>query len=109
MKNTAKDWEHYERLVAALLTHQIPTEYTVTLNARVRGQVSRRMRQLDALIDLRHDTDNSRRLIVDAKKRRRKIDVIQVEAFKGLMEDVGATHGYLVSPSGHTKAAEMRA
>jgi hypothetical protein len=45
---------------------------------------------LDVLIDLRHDTDNSRRLIVDAKKRRRRIDVVQVEAFKGLMEDVGA-------------------
>ena len=43
------------------------------------------------------------------QKRRRKIDVIQVEAFKGLMEDVGATHGFLVCPAGHTKAAENRA
>ena len=109
MKKTRKDWENYERLVAGLIARQAPSEYTVTANARVTGQISKRKRQLDVLIDLRHDTDNSRRLIVDAKHRTRKIDVVQVEAFKGLMEDVGATHGYLISPAGQTKAAVLRA
>lgn len=109
MQKARKSWEHYERLVARLIAQQAPSEYTVTANARVMGKVSGRKRQLDVLIDLRHDTDNSRRLIVDAKQRTRKIDVVQVEAFKGLMEDVGATHGYLVSPAGHTKAAVLRA
>jgi len=61
------------------------------------------------LIDLRHDTDNSRRIIIDAKARSRRIDVTHVEAFRGLMEDVGATHGYLVCPRGHTSAAQRRA
>jgi len=109
MKKTRKDWENYERLVARLIARQAPSEYTVTANARVTGQVSKRKRQLDVLIDLRHDTDNSRRLIADAKHRTRKIDVVQVEAFKGLMEDVAATHGYLISPAGQTKAAVLRA
>src|SRR5436189_304668 len=54
-------------------------------------------------------TDNSRRLVVDAKRRRRRVTINDVEAFSGLMEDVGATHGYLVCPHGHTKAAERRA
>lgn len=102
-------WEQYERLVAQLLVQQLHTDMCVTPNARLVGRISHRKRQIDVLIDLRHDTDNSRRVIVDAKMRTRKIDVKDVESFRGLMEDVAATHGYLVCPKGHTKAAERRA
>jgi restriction endonuclease len=109
MKSAAKDWELYERFIARLMVDQISTDLCVTPNARIKGTISRRIRQLDVLIDRRHDTDNSRRIIVDAKMRRRKIDVVQVEAFEGLMKDVEATHGVLVCPIGHTKAAEKRA
>lgn len=105
----ARDWEIYERMVARLLSDEIRTDLCVTPNARVIGKKSGRSRQIDVLVDARHDTDNSRRIIVDAKKRRRKVDITDVEAFLGLMEDVGATHGYLVCPVGHTKAAERRA
>lgn len=109
MNQTSPDWELYERMVARMIADQLSTEYCVTPNARVVGKVSRRKRQIDVLIDFRHDSDNSRRIVVDAKKRTRKIDVKIVEEFRGMMEDVGATHGYLVCPSGHTKAAERRA
>ena len=54
-------------------------------------------------------TGIKRQIIVDAKRRKRKIDVKDVETFRGMMEDVGATHGYLVCPHGHTPAAEKRA
>jgi hypothetical protein len=100
MTRRSPDWEVYERLVAYLLAKQLSTDLCVTPNARIRGHISGRSRQIDVLVDARHDTDNSRRLIVDAKKRVRKIDVKDVEAFRGLMEDVGATHGYIVSPLG---------
>jgi hypothetical protein len=102
-------WELYERMIARMFADQIPTEYCVTPNARLTGRISKRSRQVDVLIDLRHDTDNSRRVIVDAKQRKRKVDVKEVEAFRGLMEDVGATHGYLVCANGYTKSAERRA
>lgn len=92
-----------------MIADQISTEYCVTPNARLMGRISGRSRQIDVLIDLRHDTNNSRRVIVDAKRHKRKIDVKEVEAFQGLMQDVGATHGYLVCPNGHTKSAEKRA
>ncbi len=92
-----------------MAVEELSTEYCATPNARLIGRISKRSRQIDVLIDLRHDRDNSRRVIVDAKKRKRKIDVQDVEAFRGLMEDVGATHGYLVCPTGYTKAAEHRA
>ncbi|WP_081019843.1 restriction endonuclease [Ralstonia solanacearum] len=109
MTKSRPDWKNYERLVAQLVARQLSTEYCVTPNARVFGAISGRNRQIDVLIDLRHDTDNSRRIIIDAKARSRRIDVTHVEAFRGLMEDVGATHGYLVCPLGHTPAAERRA
>jgi len=103
------DWRLYERMVARLLANDIATGLCVTPNARVRGRKSGRLRQVDVLIDLRHDTDNTSRTIVDAKMRTRKIDVTNVEAFQGMMEDVGAKHGVLVCPHGFTKAAEKRA
>ena len=109
MKSRLKGWKLYELFVARLMVAESSTDLCVTPNARVKGTISGRSRQIDVLIDRRHDTDNSRRVVVDAKRRRRKIDVVQVEAFKGLMDDVGARHGYLICPVGHTKAAEKRA
>ncbi|MGJ4802917.1 restriction endonuclease [Luteimonas sp. SDU82] len=102
-------WQVYERLVARLIADQAWTGMCVTPNARIIGRISGRSRQIDVLLEIRHDTDNSRRVVVDAKKRERPVGVRDVEALRGLMDDVDATHGYLVSPSGHTKAAERRA
>lgn len=109
MNREMPEWELYERLVARMVADQLETDLCVTPNARILGRITGVRRQIDVLIETRHDTDNSRRVIVDAKKRSRKIDVKDVESFMGLMEDVGATHGYLVSPVGYTKAAEKRA
>jgi len=109
MKEARPEWEVYERMVARLIADQSGADLCVTPNARVMGKISGTARQIDVLIDARHDTDNTRRLIVDAKHRRRKVDVKDVEGFLGLVNDVGATHGYLVTSSGFTKAAEKRA
>jgi hypothetical protein len=109
MTTDIPDWKLYELMIARLIADQLTTELCVTPNARLKGKISGRSRQIDVLIDARHDTDNCRRIIVDAKRRRRKIDVTDVEAFQSLMNDVGSTHGYLVSPAGHTAAAERRA
>jgi hypothetical protein len=109
MNHQIPGWELYERLVARLMADQLSTDFCVTPNAHIVGKITGVRRQIDVLIESRHDTDNSRRMIVDAKKKSRKIDVKDVESFRGLMEDVGATHGYLVSSSGYTKAAEKRA
>ena len=102
-------WEIYERMVARMTADQIGTDLCVTANARIRGRISGRSRQIDVLIEARHEPDASRRVVVDAKNHKRKVDVPDVEAFLGLMADVGATHGYLVCSTGYTKAAEKRA
>jgi hypothetical protein len=109
MDQSPHSWELYERLIARMIADQLSTDYCVTPNARVSGVISGRSRQIDVLIDARHVTDNTRRIIVDAKRRARKINVSDVEAFRGVMEDVRATHGYLVSSAGYTRTAERRA
>jgi len=109
MSEIRPSWEVYERMIARLIADQSETDLCVSPNAKVTGKISGILRQIDVLIDARHDTGNTRRLIVDAKHRRRKVDVKDVEEFLGLVEDVGATHGYLVTSSGFTKAAEKRA
>jgi hypothetical protein len=108
MKSRIPEWELYERLVARLISNQLSTAYCVTPNAKIVGKTSNIKRQLDVLIDSRHDSNRYERVIIDAKLRKRPIDVTHVEAFQGLMADVGATHGYLVCSSGYTKAAERR-
>ncbi|MDP1979396.1 restriction endonuclease [Undibacterium sp.] len=102
-------WQRYERLVARLVADQLSTAYCVTPNAKVEGKLSNQQRQIDVLIDSRHDTDNRTRVIIDAKMHKRPVDIKEVEAFQGLMNDVGATHGYLVCPNGSTSGAERRA
>lgn len=109
MNRNIPEWEKYERLVAQLIANQMSTEYCVTPNASIKGIISTRNRQIDVLIDYRHDTDNRNRIVIDAKVKKRRINVNDVEAFLGLMEDVGATHGYLVCPNGYTKSAGLRA
>lgn len=106
---TRPNWERYERLVARIISNQLSTAYCVTPNAQILGKSSGIKRQIDVLIDSRHVTENHTRVIVDAKMRARRIDVTHVEAFRGLMADVHATHGYLVCPSGYTDAALRRA
>lgn len=109
MGRELKGWKVYELFVANLMAEDLPTGVSVTPNAKVRGAITGTKRQVDVLIDVRHDTDNARRVIVDAKARRRKVDVTYVESFEGLMRDVQASHGVIVCPTGYTCTAEARA
>lgn len=102
-------WRAYERLVARLVTDEYDSSFTVIPNAHVTGFISRRKRQLDILIDFRYDSDLNRRIIVDAKNRKRPVDIKDVESLEGMMRDVQAQHGILICSNGHTKAAERRA
>ncbi|HEX5733374.1 MAG TPA: restriction endonuclease [Blastocatellia bacterium] len=104
-----KDWRLYERFIAGLMSEQSSDEITVIPNARIRGAISGTIRQIDVLIDSRHDEEISRRVIIDAKRYRNKVDVKDVESFEGMMKDCRAHHGVLVCPNGYTPAALRRA
>jgi hypothetical protein len=102
-------WKIYERMIAQLFSEQVPTGLCVTPNARIMGQRSGVLRQVDVLIEPRHGPDYRRRSIVEAKRIARKIHVKDVETLLGMMDDVGARFGYLVCPTGHSDGALRRA
>ena len=100
----------YERCVAALaVEREERITSSVMANARIRGILSGRSRQIDVVIEDLRFSPKDFRVIVDAKCLKRKIDVPRVEAFEGVMRDVQASHGVLVVSSGITPAALRRA
>jgi restriction endonuclease len=109
MKQPVPQWRVYERFVAQLQSSKASDEITVVPNARLLGAISGVERQIDVLIDARLQEDVSRRVIVDAKFRHRKLDVKDVEAFEGMMRDCRAHRGILVCANGYTPAAKRRA
>lgn len=102
-------WRLLERLAHQIQSEEATPDLTVTPNTRLKGGISGRRRQVDVLVDARWDDGRERRIIIDAKHRRRKIDIKQVEEFEGMMRDCGAKHGVIVCTSGHTDAALRRA
>ncbi|MCC8087735.1 MAG: restriction endonuclease [Rikenellaceae bacterium] len=105
-----KSWRLYERLVAKLCTEEYDDKSLTTIpNAHITGKISNRKRQIDFLVDYRFDNDTSRRIIIDAKNRRRPIDIKEVESFEGLMKDVEASRGIIISTNGYTQSALRRA
>ena len=105
-----KEWRQYERLVALLTADEYDeSQLTVIPNAKIKGFISQRKRQIDVLVDYRFDTDLNRRIIFDAKYKKRPIDIKEVESFEGMMKDVGAQRGFIICSNGHTKSALRRA
>jgi len=104
------DWKQYERLVSFFCSDEFSDNKTTVLaNAKITGAISGESRQVDVLIDKRFSPDISRRIIVDAKRHSRKIDITEVERFEGMMRDCRAEYGFLVCPVGYTKGAQKRA
>lgn len=108
-ENDAPDWRIYERVAACFEVEAAEMDVSVTPNASLLGSISGVRRQIDILVDARWEAGPKRRIIFDAKRRKRKIDVKDVEAFEGMMRDVKASRGVLVCASGWTKAANTRA
>jgi hypothetical protein len=71
-------------------------DVSVTPNASLLGNFGGVQRQIDILVDARWEEGAARRIIFDAKLRKHKVDVKEVEAFEGMMRDVRASRGVLV-------------
>ena len=103
------DWHIYERVAACFEIEAASMDVSVTPNASLLGSISGVRRQIDILVDARWEEGTERRIIFDAKRCKRKIDVKDVEAFEGMMRDVRASRGVIVCSNGWTKAARARA
>ncbi|SIO28515.1 restriction endonuclease [Paraburkholderia phenazinium] len=103
------DWRLYERILTCFEIEASGLDVSVTPNAKIIGSISGVARQIDVLVDARWEEGVQRRIIFDAKLRKRKVDVKDVESFEGMMRDVQASRGVLVCSSGYTEAALARA
>lgn len=103
------DWRVYERVAACFEIEASRVDVSVTPNATLIGRISGAARQIDVLVDARWDEGVERRIIFDAKLRKRKVHVKDVESFEGMMRDVQASYGVLVCSNGYTRAALARA
>lgn len=101
------DWLAYEEEILEELRSRYP-EASISHNTRLPGRFSKVARQIDVLIE-QTVCDSLVRIIVDTKHRKTRVDVKCVEAFLGLLNDVGAHKGILVSLRGYSRAALQRA
>lgn len=95
----------YENGVADVLGYLARDAAVVTRNVHLPGQRSQTSRQIDVLVSGKVFGLDDATMIVDCKRYRSPIDVNHVGAFVGLLEDVGADFGLLVTTVGASEAA----
>ncbi len=98
------EWQDYEKIVLEEC-RRVFRNADIIYNVHIKGLYSKRMRQIDVLVQ----TDKGTVYVVDAKKYGIKVDVKTVESFIGMVKDVGGNYGIIVSEKGFTKAAINRA
>ncbi len=97
----------YERQVYEEFSSQFP-EARILQTQHLPGRFSKRRRQIDLLIT-EATPAGSITTVIDAKCFKRKVDVKTVDAFVGMLDDIGASRGMLITSHGYTAAALKRA
>ncbi len=100
------NWKEYEREIHAEFRMLFP-EAQVLRNQKLEGKSGAR-RQIDVLIRDRA-AGRTVNIVVDGKYFNRKVNVGVVESFAGLVRDVRADRGILVTNVGYTSGALKRA
>jgi hypothetical protein len=101
------DWKAYEQEILEALLRAFPGT-SITSNRHLEGRFSKTKRQIDILIE-GDIAGHKFSIVVDAKFYSKKIDVKEVESFLGLLKDVGAHKGLMISQKGYSNAALHRA
>lgn len=99
----------YENGVADVLSYLAGDAAIVERNVKMLGKRSRKQRQIDVRVCGTLFGSGNATMIVDCKRYKRRIDVNHVATFVGLVDDVGADIGLLVSPVGISAAARSYA
>ena len=101
------DWKQYETEIYSHFRQQY-TDAEITLDANKIGLYFKVSRQIDILIE-QYVAGNRFTLVIDGKYFNKKVDVKAVESFIGMLEDLGAHKGLLISNQGFSEAAYNRA
>lgn len=104
-------WRKYERQIHDRLVKMAGGEKAeVTFDERLPGRLSGADRQVDVLVRGEFAGGvGEATMAVDCKCFSKKVDVKDVEAFVGLVDDVGTDLGLIVTTEGFTPAAQKRA
>lgn len=103
---TSPKWKKFEELVAKIQGEFSP-KAIVTLNDRIEGKITQTKRQVD--ISIRQNIGQYDILIaIDCKDLSIPVDVKGVEEVIGLIQDIGANKGAIVSANGFTSTAITR-
>src|SRR4051812_4442190 len=103
------DWRRYERDVAAMLIERVGGNATVEFDARLPGVDSGAERQIDILLTGSFAGLVDAQLVVDCKFYGSKLDVNDVGTFIGLVRDVRADMGLLITTVGYSESAQQLA
>ncbi len=100
-------WQEYQEAVGRLY-EQAEGVGTVRKNITIRDRVTGQPRQVDVWVEI-HARGHVLGLLIDAKFRRVKVDVKDVEEVLALADAVGANKCVLVATNGWTEPAEKKA
>ena len=103
------EFRDYENGVADVLAYLLTDQALVERNVKCRGHLSKQLRQLDIRLTGRLFGRPDSVVVVDCKRWGTKIDVKDVEGFVGLVRDVGADGGLLITTAGYSATAHTRA
>ena len=101
------EWRDYESYVFGTLQRLNPGSI-VRHNVALRGTLTGRSRQIHIPIE-RNFGGVAYKIAVDCKRYKRGVDVKHVEAFLGMLEDLGMTKGVMITTKGYSKSALLRA
>ncbi|MDA8255677.1 MAG: restriction endonuclease [Betaproteobacteria bacterium] len=107
MAEERPEWQQLELLIANIQKDLAPGT-TVTHNATLHGYDSETDRQIDVLVE-QQIGQFPMRIIFDCKDYARPVNVKGVESFAGMVRDVRAHQGCLVSAKGFTVSAKKLA
>lgn len=101
------NWSDYEIEIFDFFRSAFP-DADIRHNVSIEGRYSKAPRQIDILIE-DYVAGNRFRTVVDGKFFSSKLDVKEIECFIGMLNDVEAHKGILITQEGYSEAAIKRA
>jgi hypothetical protein len=102
-------WKQYEREITDLIRRRATGPVKISTDVEIEGRLSKVPRQVDIYVEGNVSGIADVTIVLDCKCYSRKVDVKEMEAFLGMVEDIGANMGMLVTTVGFTPAAKRRA
>lgn len=101
-----RKWKRFEKLVQKVQEELAPNA-KVILDDRLKGNITGVSRQVDITVTQKLGQYNIL-IVIDCKDLAVPVDVKHLEEFIGLVQDIGANKGVIVSAKGFTRAAKTR-